>query len=120
MVNGEGIEDELARRLVRSMPSLKEVQSGISDRIDKANYSGTVDSDRGVAINYRSTSQRNAKMQVFCRADEKLRNHSMKKMNNSFSTTYTQRGFPGYAREAVAWKQWRAHLGFTEVARTSI
>ena len=64
MINGSGSEDELARRLVRATPSLKEVQSGISDRIDKKNYSVDVDSDRGAAFTYWGKSQGNAKFQL--------------------------------------------------------
>ena len=108
VTNGDESEDELARRLVESLPSLREVQGGIARLIDVRYYSVTVDEDRGLAITYLRTSQINRTRTLLVDAQKKLGKRNMRSSNNSFSSMYSQRGFNDYARNAVAWQQWRA------------
>ena len=68
LINGSDSEDELARRLPSALPSLEELRVEIAGRIDKKNYSDTVDTDRGVSTTYWRTTQRNAKMAAYCRS----------------------------------------------------
>ena len=107
-ISGSESGDELARRLVRSLPTLNEVRDDIAKLIDKKNYSVTVDADRGLAITYWRTTQRNTKMQQFHSSAEKLKKHKARRLHNSFSMTFTNSGLSDYVTEAIAWQQWHS------------
>ena len=107
-VDGYGSEDELARRLIVGLPSLRDAHHQIEANIDMENYSVTVGSDSGLAITYARTTQRNRNRGIFSEPHAKLRKHNMRTLSNSFSALYTSNGFAKYVEEAIAWQQWHA------------
>ena len=108
VICGDDIDGELARRLVESIPPLKNARPKIQDQIDLENYCVTIDEDRGPAITYARTTQRNRNRKVFEEAQDKLERHNMRTFPNSFSALFTSEGFAKYAEGAVFWRQWHA------------
>ena len=104
----EDSDAELARRLVQSIPSLKGARSKIQDQIDLGNYSVKIDEDRGLAITYARTTQRNRNKKVFAAAQAMLKKHQMRTLSNSFSAIFTSKGFAKYVEDAVRWHQWHS------------
>ena len=120
IVGGYDSGDDLARRLVKGVPSLREAEGEIQKKIDLKNYSVTVDEDRGLATTYARTTQRNRNRKIFLDAQEKLKQHKMRPLTNSFSVLYTAKGFKSYIDDAVAWQQRHASWIYNRPATVTL
>ena len=68
----------------------------------------TIDEDRGLAITYARTTQRNRNKKFTQEAQDKLKKRNTRTLSNRFSALFTTRGFAKYVEDAVCWQQWHA------------